>query len=49
VLVFRMFARWLACYNHHHTHQRQVFITASATLKEQARAGQRVAGRARGA
>lgn len=35
VLVFRMFARWLACYQHHSQHQHQVFITASATLKEQ--------------
>ncbi|KIZ02024.1 hypothetical protein MNEG_5936 [Monoraphidium neglectum] len=30
-----MFARWLACYQHHSQHQHQVFITASATLKEQ--------------
>jgi hypothetical protein len=37
VLVFRMFAKWLACYSHHSRTQHQVFITASATLREQVR------------
>jgi ABC-type Na+ transport system ATPase subunit NatA len=37
VLVFRLFAAWLSAYQHTHTHQHCVFVTASATLKEQVR------------
>jgi hypothetical protein len=35
VLVFRLFAAWLSAYQHTHRHQQCVFVTASATLKEQ--------------
>jgi hypothetical protein len=37
VLVFRLFAAWLSAYQHTHRHQHCVFVTASATLKEQVR------------
>jgi hypothetical protein len=33
-----MFARWLACYQLHSRYEQSVFVTASATLKEQVRA-----------
>lgn len=35
VLVFRMFFRWLATYQHSEKHLQAVFVTASKTLKEQ--------------
>lgn len=35
VLVFRMFFQWLAAYQHSERHMQAVFVTASATLKEQ--------------
>ena len=35
VLVFRLFANWLSVYQHSAGHQQTVFVTASATLKEQ--------------
>lgn len=35
VLVFRLFAAWLAAYQHTSKHLQAVFVTASATLKEQ--------------
>lgn len=44
VLVFRLFSAWLASYQHSHQHLQAVFVTASATLKEQVSAW----GRARG-